>query len=101
MQYNYKGHENPELYMVKLRYAVDYANKSILADRLGVDSEEVNSDMFKKSMIDLASEYNDLDIVDGEIFVSPTLEKSFVSRTEDKNFAYERLAKQAFEQMER
>lgn len=99
MMYNYNEKENPERYLTKLRYAVQDANKSIMADKLDIGIETIESDEFQKSMIELAYQYDDLYVNGTEVYITDSLKKSFVDPVIDKNFLYEKLAVQAYKTM--
>lgn len=99
MEYNF-NRENPERYMLKMGYAVEYANKSILADKLNMDIDKVSSHEFQKSIVKLASEYDDLQVVGNQVLMTDGLRKSFQEYANDKNFLYEKIAKEAYETVE-
>lgn len=57
MKYYYDEKKEPELYLEKMRYAVNWANKSILLDKVGIQYFFEQDDNFKKSFNELAEKY--------------------------------------------
>lgn len=96
----YWNPNQPETYMDKAKFAVEYANKSIMLEKLGIDPEDdleaADPDTFKSVFTDLAKS-NDGLVVDGEcVSVAPSLAKS-MNGLASANQLYESLWKQTFD----
>jgi hypothetical protein len=69
---------------------------SLMADKLGMDIGQIESEEFEKSMAKLASQYDDLHVDGYRITITDGLKKSFSDPILDKNFLYEIMAKKAY-----
>jgi hypothetical protein len=101
MKFYYNPATEEDKYLTKLSLATDYANKSILLDKLGIESyedpEKINSDVFKATMVDLAKSDPHLKVEGENISYEPEFSKSFNSNEIGANEYYESLWKKAFD----
>lgn len=90
---------HPEHYLMELRHAVKFANKSILLNNIGLgydeDLETLSPEAFKSMFAKLASEDPNLLVKGENVFYTPDLVKSF-AQGDGVNQYYENLWKNTF-----
>lgn len=101
MERYWDSEKEPEKYLSKLKYAARYANKSIMLEKLGIESyedlEEHEGEAFKSVFVDLAKADPELVVNGSTIKYSPNLQKSLTATDPASNERYEQLWKKTFD----
>lgn len=98
---HYYNPEYPERYMDKMTAAVQYANKSIMLEKLDIaydaDLEEQFPDEFKKAFMDIAKAEPGLVVENDSVRFLPDLVKSANGEQTTANELFETLWKKTFD----
>jgi hypothetical protein len=99
--HTYHNENEPDRYLQRTRHAVEYANKSIMLDKLGIDSEDdlesQNPEAFKSLFCDLAKTEAGLTVDGLSVHLEPSLSKSLDGSDPIGNELYETLWLRTFD----